>query len=288
MLSTLKFMWNHPIASGNRGAALSRYVRWQIGTRLLGAPVVIPFVESTRLVCERSMTGATGNLYCGLHEFGDMAFLLHFLRPGDFFVDVGANVGTFSMLASGVVGATSVALEPVASTYAALKMNIAVNRLDGIVEPLRVAAGPARGHIRFSTDRGPENGAVGESYAGASADVPVMPLDDVTANRSPVLLKVDAEGSEQQVLAGASECLRSPALNAVLLEGDAEAITRTMREAGFVRASYAPLTRQLHAAGSEPRGHAGETLNTLWVRDLPLVQDRCRTARQFTVYGQTF
>src|SRR5579872_7449447 len=113
MLETLRFIWRHPISSGNRGAALSRYARWQIGVRVLGAPVVIPFVESTRLVCERSMTGATGNLYCGLHEFGDMAFLLHFLRAGDLFVDVGANVGSFSVLASGVVGASSIALEPV-------------------------------------------------------------------------------------------------------------------------------------------------------------------------------
>src|SRR5947207_9346885 len=91
LLRTLKFIWNHPISSGNRRAAIVRYARWQIGTRLLGAPVLMPFVESTQLLCERSMTGATGNLYCGLHEFGDMGFLLHFLRREDLFVDVGAN-----------------------------------------------------------------------------------------------------------------------------------------------------------------------------------------------------
>jgi hypothetical protein len=34
----------------------------------------------------------TGNIYCGLHEFADMGFVLHFLRPGDLFVDVGANI----------------------------------------------------------------------------------------------------------------------------------------------------------------------------------------------------
>jgi hypothetical protein len=37
---------------------------------------------------------ATGNLYVGLHEFEEMAFLLHFLRRGDLFADVGANVGS--------------------------------------------------------------------------------------------------------------------------------------------------------------------------------------------------
>lgn len=47
------------------------------------------------------MTGATGNWYCGLQEYEDMSFVLHALRPGDLFVDVGANIGSYSILAAG-------------------------------------------------------------------------------------------------------------------------------------------------------------------------------------------
>ena len=234
------------------------------------------------------MTGATGNLYCGLHEFGDMGFLLHFLRPGDVFVDVGANIGSFSLLASGVVGAKSVALEPVPSTFAALRLNIAVNRLEELVEPLCVAAGARRGRVRLSIDRGPENGAVGESYSGASAEVSTISLDEVTENKWPVLLKVDAEGSEREVLEGASESLRHPMLEAVLLEGDSGEIATMMSRAGFTRASYAPIPRRLEMTASRRSGSPMETLNNLWIRNEQLVRDRCRTARQFTVYGQSF
>jgi hypothetical protein len=67
-------------------AAYVRWMRWQIGSRVLGEPVLMPYVESSCLVVERSMTGATGNIYCGLHEFEDMAFVLHCLRVGDTFV----------------------------------------------------------------------------------------------------------------------------------------------------------------------------------------------------------
>jgi hypothetical protein len=42
----------------------------------------------------------SGNIYAGLHEFGDMAFVLHFLRAGDLFADVGANIGSYTVLAS--------------------------------------------------------------------------------------------------------------------------------------------------------------------------------------------
>lgn len=288
MLDTLRFIWAHPISSADRSAALSRYLRWQIGTRLLGAPVVIPFVEHTRLVCERGMTGATGNLYCGLHEFRDMAFLLHFLRPGDVFVDVGANVGSFSVLASGVVGARAIALEPVLSSFTALTRNIAVNRLEPAIEPLCVAAGPESGRMRLSSDRGPENGVVDEGYAGTSAEVAMVPLDDVIRDRNPVLLKVDAEGSEGGVLRGASVSLRRPTLEAVLLEGNSAAIAQAMAEAGFAQALYEPMTRKLDLADGARRSSAGHTLNNLWVRNAAFVQERCATARQFTVYGKTF
>ena len=44
------------------------------------------------------MTGATCNIYAGLHEPFDMMVPLHFLRPGDLFLDIGANIGYFSLL----------------------------------------------------------------------------------------------------------------------------------------------------------------------------------------------
>jgi hypothetical protein len=45
-----------------------------------------------RLAAGREMTRATGNIYCGLHEFADIGFVLHLLRAGDLSVDVGANI----------------------------------------------------------------------------------------------------------------------------------------------------------------------------------------------------
>jgi len=76
-------------------------------------PVLVPWVGSTSQVIETGMTGATMNLYYGLHEAADMAFVLHALRPDDVFLDVGANVGTYSILVSGVAQARTTALEPI-------------------------------------------------------------------------------------------------------------------------------------------------------------------------------
>jgi len=43
----------------------------------------------------------------------DMGFLLHFLRKDDLFLDVGANIGSYTVLAGGAVGAKSISFEPV-------------------------------------------------------------------------------------------------------------------------------------------------------------------------------
>src|SRR6478609_823915 len=105
MLSTLRFIIRHPLNQRRRLAALMRFASWQLGSRVK-TEHVIPWVAGTKLVVRRGMTGATGNIYCGLHEFADMAFVLHALRPGDLFVDVGANIGSYTVLASAVCDAS--------------------------------------------------------------------------------------------------------------------------------------------------------------------------------------
>ncbi len=80
LISTLKFIINHPLNKDNKIAALIRFVKWQCNTRLNPYPIIYPFTTKARLIVQKGMTGATGNLYCGLHDFNDMFFLLHFLR----------------------------------------------------------------------------------------------------------------------------------------------------------------------------------------------------------------
>jgi hypothetical protein len=104
ILPTLRFIASHPLGSRRPLSAYWRYARWQVESRLC-AEVEFNWIEGAKLIARNGMTGATGNIYCGLHEFTDMAFLLHLLRPDDLFVDVGANIGSYTVLASAVCGA---------------------------------------------------------------------------------------------------------------------------------------------------------------------------------------
>jgi precorrin-6B methylase 2 len=92
------------------------------------------------------MTGATGNIYAGLHEFADMAFTLHFLRPDDLFLDIGANIGSYTLLASAVCKARTISFEPDPKTMTLLRRNIDLNGLHGrvVLEQTAVGAKKAR------------------------------------------------------------------------------------------------------------------------------------------------
>ena len=101
----IKHLLNHPLNRPNKIAAIVRFLKWQAGSRLVGGGVIYPWLGDAKIIASPGETGVTGNIYCGLHEFEDMAFLLHVLRQGDLFVDIGANAGAYTVLASAVTGA---------------------------------------------------------------------------------------------------------------------------------------------------------------------------------------
>ena len=100
------------------------------------------------------MAGATGNIYVGLIEFTDMMFVLHFLREGRPFFDIGANVGTYTVLAAGVCGAKTWAFEPDKDAIRALNRNIAINNLQDLVRLHEIAVGDSDQHVAFTAGLG--------------------------------------------------------------------------------------------------------------------------------------
>ncbi|WP_352821704.1 FkbM family methyltransferase [Mesorhizobium sp. M0898] len=86
-----------------------------------------------------------------------MAFVLHFLRPDDNFLDVGANVGSYSVLASAVCGARTVAIEPDSTTIGFLTRNVNVNRIQSRVTIIEAALGATQGSAEFTVGRDTRN-----------------------------------------------------------------------------------------------------------------------------------
>ena len=98
---TFGFILSHKLAKRHKYSAFFKFFRWQIIASFSKKLIVVPFIENTKFWARKKLTGITGNIYTGLHEFEDMAFLIHLLRNEDVFFDVGANVGSYTILASG-------------------------------------------------------------------------------------------------------------------------------------------------------------------------------------------
>jgi FkbM family methyltransferase len=144
------------------------------------------------------------------------------LQPGDTFVDVGANVGYFTLLAS-TLGARVVAYEPTPSVFTRLRENVDLNGFHHAqLVNAAVMDKPGTLSLHLSGDDPEANSLFGDD--AQSVQVPAVTLDDDLASRHIQhvdLLKIDAEGAEPFVLDGATRLLSSPKPPAIIVEVNA-------------------------------------------------------------------
>ncbi len=294
LVNSLVYVASHPLCSNRRASALWRFCKWQIASRLAPGAIVFDWINGAQFIVRNGETGLTGNVYTGLHEFPDMAYLLHVLRAGDLFVDVGANVGSYTILACSVAGARGYAFEPVPETHARLVRNLRLNCLEEKVVYPNIAIGNVDGRLSFTADGDTVNHVLSDGEACASTvTVDVTTLDAMLSNESPAFIKIDVEGFEAQVLRGAPETLARTSLHSLIIELNGEGNRYGLEESlildimsyhGFTACSYDPFRRTL----AELRGRKSGSGNTLFVRNRDLVEERLRTAPKITVHGHTF
>jgi FkbM family methyltransferase len=122
------------------------------------------------------------------------------LKPGHTFVDVGANIGYFTMLAADLVGSTGqvLAVEPLEKNLQLIYAGIVRNEFHH-VDVMPFGASDSNGFVRMVTDAGTSNALVQSAPSGkrTAKYAPVRPLDWLTASLARIdLLKIDIEGHE--------------------------------------------------------------------------------------------
>ncbi len=150
---------------------------------------------------------------------GDIpSFLQEWLEEGDTFIDVGANHGTFSILASEIVGKTGhvVSIEPQAQLAKNIEKTLAANSLSTF-QVLQAAVGDENGKIDLVVPAS-TSGAAGvfPKYSGlghhSTQSVPIKRFDDSFSWRNfpgKTFVKLDIEGSEPAFLQGAKDMIRT-------------------------------------------------------------------------------
>jgi len=277
------FFAAHPLTRKARVKAWARFVSWQIRSRMQ-EEVIVPWIAGQRLAVRRGMSGATGNIYAGLHEFADMMFVLHFLRGGDLFLDIGANVGSYAILASGVCRATTWAFEPDPNTMRSLRRNVAINDLDELVKVYELALGSTEGEVPFTIGQDTGN-RVATSGKKNVRMVSQQRLDALIGgdSQSIMMIKMDVEGYEEEVLRGAEALLANGRLKIIDIEWPTSWIREALKSHHFTRAYYEPFSRKLQREPTD----TFSTSNSLFVRDWEFVNSRLTTANKIKVLSHS-
>lgn len=284
-----KFIWSHPLASKNRIKAFRNFLCWQILQKLHKIPMIYPLVEESVLLIEKGMAGATGNIYTGLNEFTDMAFVLHTLIKDDLFADIGANIGVYTVLAAKNVGAKVFAVEPIPSTFNHLYNNIILNKITSQVTLFPVGIGEKDNLLNFTNSKDCTNHVVLDCADFRKDDIikiQVKKLDDIFSDHIPVIMKMDIEGYEWPALNGAKKILASPAFKALIIELNGCSISFGFTDSdihnlllsfNFKPYAYDPFLRVFTLLNSYG------IYNTIYIKDLEWAKKRVAISKKYMI-----
>jgi FkbM family methyltransferase len=167
-------------------------------------------------------------------EAATTALFCDHIVPGGVVVDAGANIGFFTLTAALRVGAAGrvVAFEPDTRAAARLAENVALNRFSNItIVPAALGAVAGRASFHRAPDSEASSVFAADPGGGSAGEVAVVTLDGYLAEAGITrvdLLKIDAEGSEIDLLVGASQLLSGPERPPIIVEANPV----TLRAAG--------------------------------------------------------
>lgn len=193
-----------------------------------------------------------------LPEPGTVAVVQNLLKPGETFLDVGANVGAYTLLAARLVGpgGTVISVEPVPVTAAMLRTTAAINGISAQTEIHECALGEQDGSSSITLGTTSGHSSFRPLDGGAATEsvlVPVRRGADVVGDRVPAIVKIDVEGFELEVLSGLQPVLANKT-SALIVEYSPQHI----EAAGLTAAQWLKRLRQYRSQiwiiGDDPVG----------------------------------
>lgn len=164
----------------------------------------------------------SGNIaFNGFYELALTRQIVKLAGQGGLLVDVGANMGYFSLLWAGANPTSRViAFEAAPRNIALMGNNITQNRLSERITLVPKAAGNRSGSIAFEVGPDDQTGWGGISATGSSTHitVPLVRLDQELPDADIAVLKIDVEGADTWVLLGSEELLRNRRVGTIFFE----------------------------------------------------------------------
>lgn len=265
LITLLRKILIHPGNARRRLQALWRAGRVQLGMRRGRREVHYNWAPPVRLVLRRGYHSLIAQAYFGYSEYAEMQFLMDALEPDDLFLDVGANMGAYALLAAGVCKAKVIAVEPLPENVRVLNEQIAFNNLQAKITVLPIGLSDREGQLHFLSESSQNTFVIEEDHPEAhkASIIPVRQAEDILSS-CPRFIKIDVEGHEAKILKGLGKHLYDPRLEYIQCEmvhpEQNKEIFQMLEAAGFVPRTYDVERRQLVEIG------IGDIPNVIWAR----------------------
>lgn len=242
----MQYIWYHPANHGRRMAALASAARFQIRGRVFGRRTLTGLGARSLIWAELHRTAGSRVVYANPPDYPEMLIWARTLEPGGLFVDIGANIGIYTIWA-GELGTRVLAVEPAADTFALLRENVLLNGYP--VELIQAAAGADRGTAKFTSGRD----CVNQLDPTGDVEVELMTVDDLLRGRAVSGMKIDVEGYEIDVLRGSVEALSSGRIRLIQIEWNRSSEVAVGSDRRPIADLLARFDYRLHRPDSEGR-----------------------------------
>ena len=191
-------------------------------------PVIIEFYNDSKFYVNHLLD----YLHAGLqYETKTLIFFKEQIENAKVFVDVGANIGGYTIRAAKYCKVY--AIEPLPRNYKILKINEKLNNVK--INSFNIAAGNKNGKIKLFYELGHYGRPSIKRNYKKFVEVEMKPLDEIINEGSIDLIKIDVEGAEDLVLEGARNCLKITKM--VIIEYNDDSILKSykiLKEEGFI------------------------------------------------------
>ncbi len=295
ILKLFKIIFNHPLNVDNKFKSFLRLLFFNLKKIFNKKKIIFSWVENSKLIFDNSENDTTSqrqikfNYYLGLAEYEDMAFLIHCLKKDDLFIDCGANLGMYTILASKVLGANSITFEPHPETVKKLISQLEINNITDKVKVITKAIGDKINEVNFSNEKDALRRKILKEKEYEKYNfikVKMTTLDhELTDIKKDFIIKMDLEGFEYNALKGAASTLQDKNLKAIIIENNEKhgqnSVRQLLAQYNLFPIEYFPQKKEIKIS----ENNLESKLNLIFIREFEKIQSDCFSSQNFKVHS---